>query len=151
MRHALAACLFLLSCSRAGSKLPPPADYLGMLSVKSLDAAAGRIDSYLKTITPGGQVGLTGRTAEPPLASLLSVKSLDGLAFDKPLHLVCLDPKKFSRPFVLVGTATDAKKLGAAVGEANLKLDGTRALIGVKQTVDAVAPWALATLADAPE
>ena len=152
MRPTLLACLFLVSCQKASpKKLPPPADYLGVISVASLDGAAARLDAYLQAITPGVKTGLTGRTAEVPLAMLVSARSLDGLAFDKPMHLVGLDPKKFPRPFVLVGTVVDQKKLAAAVDEKNLKVQGGRALIGVKDAVDAVEAWAMASLTEAPE
>jgi hypothetical protein len=152
MRHTLLACLLLLSCQKATpKKLPPPADYLGVVSVKSLDGTAARIDAFLQTITPGTKTGLTGRAAEMPLAMLVSARSLDGLAFDKPMHLVVLDPKKFTRPCVLVGTVVDQSKLAAAVGEQNLKVVGGRALIGDKPVFDIVETWALATLTEGPE
>src|SRR5262249_44868617 len=84
------------------------------------------------------------------LATLVSARSLAGVAIDKPLHLVILDPKKHAKPLLLLAGVTDAQKLKAGVGELETKGEGGRARIGAQAEVAAPAAWAFAALADAP-
>src|SRR5262249_793359 len=153
MRPALSLCLCigLAACSKsAPPKVEPPPDYLGVVSTASLDGAMARFGAYADAVSPGASAALRSDAATSLLATLVSARSLAGVAIDKPLHLVILDPKKHAKPLLLLAGGPEARKLKAGVGELETKVEGGRALIGAKAEVDATAAWAFAALADAP-
>jgi hypothetical protein len=151
MRFALCLCLCLAACHKESPKpIDPPPDYLGVVSMASLDGALARFGAYANAVSPGAGAAVRTEGAMMLLANLVSAGSLAGVATDRPMHLVILDPKKHARPLVLLAGVTDAQKLKAGVGELEARIQDGRALIGAKAEVEATAAWAFAALKDAP-
>jgi hypothetical protein len=157
MRTRLALSLVLVSlvaCTKddvAPDRPPQPADVIAVASVRSLTDAVGRIRAYVEAIMPGAGAAVSADAVRPLLGQAIGAESLDGVALDKPLHLIVLDPKKHARPFVLLAHADPAKlRPGAQVTS---RAEGGAALLGEKAAVDLCAAWALRGLTkeEAPE
>ncbi|HKE20045.1 MAG TPA: hypothetical protein VKB80_34460 [Kofleriaceae bacterium] len=146
----LVLCLSLLACQKAPAPAgepkgpPPPDDVIAVASVRSLDEAAARYQQFLEAVQPGAGAALTAKAAAAGLAGAVGASSIDGIALDKPMHVIVLDPKKHPRPVLLLGHGNAAAmKAGGAVAVEGK--DGA-ALVGEKAGVELCAAWALGSL-----
>jgi hypothetical protein len=124
---------------------PQPDDVIAVASVRSLAETTGRAAQYVEAVRPGSGAVVTAKEAASALALAVGAASIDGIALDKPLHVIVLDPKKHPRPLVLLGTGDPAKLQPG--GTAIAKGQDGRALIGDKAAVEMVAQWAFGSLA----
>lgn len=157
MRTRLALSLVLLSiiaCTKddvAPDRPPQPADVIAVASVRSMSDAVGRIRAYVEAVMPGAGAAVSADAVRPMLSEAIGADGLDGVALDKPLHFIVLDPKKHRHPFLLLAHADPAKlRLGTRVTS---RAEGGAALLGEKAAVELCAAWALGGLLkeEAPE
>ncbi len=127
---------------------PQPDDVIAVASARSLTETVGHIQQYMEAVRPGSGAVVTPQQAALALAQAVGAASIDGIALDKPLHLIVLDPKKHPRPLLLLGTG-DAAKLQPG-GTVTVKGQDGRALVGDKAAVEMVAAWAFGSLAAQP-
>jgi hypothetical protein len=147
----LSLCLFACQKDAAPAaspdkpKGPPlPADVIAVASVRSLSEAVGRVQQYLDAVHPGAGAEATPDAAVAGLAAAIGATSLDGIALDRPMHVIVLDPKRHARPLLLLGHG-DAARVKVGEGAAVKGKDGG-ALVGDRAGVDLVADWALGSL-----
>ncbi|HTE52583.1 MAG TPA: hypothetical protein VK698_17145 [Kofleriaceae bacterium] len=155
MRTALVLLLTVsqLACHGHEAVKPPappaparPADVIAIASVRSVVDAAAGIRAYADAVRPGAGVFVSVANASQGIASMLGAASADGIAMDRPLHLILLDPRKYPKhPVVLLAHADPARlRLGAEV--AVVSKEGV-SLVGDRAAVDLCAAWALGPLA----
>ena len=124
---------------------PQPDDVIAVASARSLAETTGRARQYIEAVRPGSGAAVTPQAAATALAQAIGATSIDGIALDKPLHVIVLDPKKYPRPLLLLGRGDAAAvKPGDAVA---VKGQDGHALLGDKAAVEMVAAWAFGDLA----
>jgi hypothetical protein len=149
---ALLVTLSLLSCAGQDSAKkpskppppPPPDDVIAIASVRSVTDATARLQKYVEAVQPGAGAAVSVPAVTTLLAGAVQATSIEGLALDRPVHVIILDPKKYARPVLLLGHARPATlRPGNAVA---VREQGGAALLGEKQAVERCARWALGTL-----
>jgi len=124
---------------------PEPDDVIAVASARSLSESVGHFRAYIEAVRPGSGAAVTPQEAATAVAQAIGATSIDGIALDKPLHLIVLDPKKHPRPLLLLGSGDAATlKPGDAV---TVKGQDGRALLGDKAAVEMVSAWAFGNLA----
>ena len=154
MKHVAALGLSLvlalvgLSCERTREAIPPrprPPTVLVDVALPTLDGGLGGLRQWVEAVKPGAGIFVSERQ----FLVMAGVGQLDGVAGDKPAHVLVVDPKKNQRPLAVLVGVTDAGKLRTSATSAGLEVrtSGSLAVIGTKPVVDAVGDWALGTLA----
>lgn len=138
------------ACEKAAKTPPPeppvpePADLLARLAVASPEGTLERVRAYADAVSAGSGAQLEARTLRQGLAFMVQTPALDGLDLAKPLHLLLLDPRKFARPLVIVGSVSDEAALKASSNVA-VELAEGRAAVGEQSAVAAAAKYGFAT------
>jgi hypothetical protein len=148
-------CLFLLSsCSKTTRPVPPapaPSTLLVEASASSLSAATRGVAAYADAVKPKSSVLIQPGMAALVLADAAGAAGLDGADLEAPLRLFLLDPKQFQAPVVLLVVVPNdeaKKKLQSSAGDqVQVRVEGNHALVGAKNAVEALAGYALGTLA----
>jgi hypothetical protein len=124
---------------------PQPDDVIAVVSASSVGEPVSHIQQYAEAMRPGSGAAITLEAAKSGLAQAIGATSIEGIALDKPLHLIVLDPKKHPRPLLLLGTG-DAATLQPG-GTVVVKGQDGHALLGDKAAVELCSAWALGSLA----
>jgi hypothetical protein len=151
--RTLAALLLVtaLGCERADkddpTPTPPPPDaVVATVSTASLAKAVGGIRDYAEAIRPGTGLFVREELIAASLAREAGAVSLEGLDLAGPVHLILLDGPTRT---VVVGKAADRAALEKGRGGAHLSVRDGWALVGPKDAVELVAPWAVPGLVGA--
>ncbi len=124
---------------------PQPDDVIVVLSARSLVEPIAHIQQYAEAIRPGSGAAITQQAAATALARAIGATSIDGIALDKPIHVILLDPKKYPSPLLLLGRG-DAAVLQPG-GTVAVKGQNGNALLGDKAAVEMCSAWAFGNLA----
>ena len=141
------------ACKKVSDDAPQPAPdgLIATLSVKSLQDSVGGLRKLVDATKPGAGGFVSEPQVRGGLATMLHATSLDGLDVMGTVHLLFVDDGK-AKGVVLVAKATDAKSAEKGKGSATLVEKRGWAVLGPKDVVEVVAPYALTTLVaeDAP-
>jgi hypothetical protein len=153
------AALALLACTKVKdlkvvedkTPLPRPADVMIEASLPSLAAIDG-IKAYADKVKPG-MGALVDSKVRYFVADVGGLSNLDGVKAGTPVWALVLNPKPKGERSVLLVSVGDEKKLRDSAKDAEVRIQDGRAVVGKKDAVDALAPYAFATLArqKAPE
>src|SRR5688500_5493735 len=109
------------SCERAEAPLPakprPPA-VLVDVALPTLDGGLAGLRQWVEAVKPGAGIFISERQ----FLVMAGVGQLDGVAGDKPAHVLVVDPKKNPRPLAVLVGVTDAAKLRKATTASGLEV-----------------------------
>jgi hypothetical protein len=125
--------------------LPRPADVILEASMPSL-ATIADLKAYVDHVKPGFGPLLDSK-ARYMVADLGGLSNLDGVKADAPVWAVVLNPKPKGQRSVLVFTVGDEKKLAESAKNTTYKIQDGHAVVGSKESVEALGPYAFATIA----
>lgn len=147
--------LALFSCEKAPRQLPVstqvPAQVLGVATVASLDGALGGAAAFANQIKPGAGAIIASPMVAVGLAQAVKATSLQGVDWDKPVHLVAVKGESLQPQFVLALTTKDAKAFKDGVGkDVAVAMRGAGALVGAKDDLALVEGWVYGALENHP-
>ncbi|HXU74482.1 MAG TPA: hypothetical protein VN947_34545 [Polyangia bacterium] len=143
--RVLAFCLTLGAATVAAAARPAdsahPAEVFGVADVASPTAEYAAWANALTTLGAGAALPPAEVVLPTLLGRLVGAPSLDGVALDRPLRAVVLDPQKIAPPVVLAVTVRDLAALRASLHGTALVVQARRgqALVGGKEAVALVA------------
>jgi hypothetical protein len=105
-------------------------------------AARDRVRAYAERFSVGSGSVLADPILRQRLARVVGASSLDGL---DPVYALVVDLD--GPQIALLGTVVDAKALAAGAGAAQVAVKGRWAVVGSKQVLDRLGPYALGTIA----
>jgi hypothetical protein len=147
MRTCLPLALLLFACTKedvTNDGPPQPADVIAVASVASFTGAVGRFQQYAEALRPGAGAMVAAQLTGAMVGSAVGAENVDGIAFDQPLHLIILDPRKHPQPIVLLAHADPARLHPG--GDVTSRAEGGAVLLGNKVAVDLCAAWAFGSL-----
>jgi hypothetical protein len=129
-------------------KVPPPAGLLLEASLPKLKGGAAGLGAYADQLQPGIG-GMLDMQLGNVLAMVTEMPSFDGAKADAPVRVLVMDPKKGQHAAALVGVE-DEKKLRESAKTVTIHVKDGFALVGDKETVEALDGYAFGTLAKQP-
>ncbi len=140
MRILPIALVLNLFAVHAAAGATRPDDVFGIVDTGSLATELTGVQAALTKNFPGAPP-ITLDSLPTTLGQMVGLTKLDGVATNKPLHAIFLNPVKYTPPLLLVVPVADAAALNASVATgANLvaHIKGGYAIIGTTAAVTAV-------------